>query len=91
MKAVLIMNVDFRFRRLRFPRACRGASSALKAPAGSPLPRTPAGVFAAFRSNQHAKNQQLPLTQPIGKRGGLHLIRLFSFYPADNSIDNIKE
>jgi len=55
--AVLILIVDFRYRRLRFPRACRGASSALLAPAGSPLPRTPAGVFAAFRSNQHAKNQ----------------------------------
>jgi hypothetical protein len=28
----------------RFPRAFRGASSALLAPAGSPLARTPAGV-----------------------------------------------
>jgi hypothetical protein len=29
------------------------------APAGSPLPRTPAGVFAAFRSNQHAKKSTI--------------------------------
>jgi hypothetical protein len=39
--AVLILIVDFRSRRLRFPRACRGASSAHLRLRGLPCPLLP--------------------------------------------------
>ena len=39
--AVLILDVDFRSRRLRFPRACRGASSAHLRLWGLPCPVLP--------------------------------------------------
>src|SRR3954454_16126001 len=57
MLAVLILNVDFRSRRLRFPRACRGASSAHLRLRGLPCPVLPQDFeFASSNPPTHEGN-----------------------------------